>query len=457
MECGLAHDVFISYTNADKAAADAVCHRLEAAGIRCWIAPRDVGFGDWGALIVDAISDAKLVVMILSAAANASPNVLDEVVTALDGGATVIPFRIEDIRPTGALRLRLSRLNWLDALSQPLDQHIDRLIETTKRVLPAAEAEEARPRQEEELRQAEEELQRRQQEEQQRQAEEELQRHRQEEQHRQAEKELQQRLPVAAEQVPIRKPTEEPARKLVEAPLGPPKTFHHWPAVAAVVIVVGIVVSALTLGGVFKTPPSPPSQQAATNAPTPVERAPQSTQAAAQALQPALAPVSQPAEAPASQPTQAALPAAQPAPPPVFQPAPSPAPALLRTLTGHTNFVDSVAFSPDGHTLASGSWDNTIKLWDTASGQLQCTLTGHTGNVSSIAFSPDGRTLASGSEDKTIKLWDMASGQLMHTLTGHTKGVPSVAYSPDGRMLASGSIDKTIVLWDVSRVNEAGK
>jgi hypothetical protein len=159
MGCGLAHDVFISYTIADKAVADAVCHRLEAAGLRCWIAPRDVGFGDWGAAIVDAISEAKLVVMILSAAANASPNVLDEVVTALDCGTTVTPFRIENIRPTGALRLRLSRLNWLDALSPPLDQHIDLLIESAKRNLPGwKEAEEARPRHEEQHRQTEEEL-----------------------------------------------------------------------------------------------------------------------------------------------------------------------------------------------------------------------------------------------------------------------------------------------------------
>ena len=150
----MAHDVFISYTIADKAAADAVCHRLEAAGIRCWIAPRDVGFGDWGASIVEAIGAAKLVVMILSAAANASPNVLNEVVTALDAGATVIPFRIEDIRPTGALRLRLSRLHWLDALSPPFDQHIDRLIESAKRNLPAEE-EEARPQKEEHPRQDE--------------------------------------------------------------------------------------------------------------------------------------------------------------------------------------------------------------------------------------------------------------------------------------------------------------
>jgi TIR domain len=123
----LAHDVFISYTNADKAAAGAACHGLEGAGIRCWIAPRDVGFGkDWGASIVDAIGEAKLVVVIFSAAANASRHVLDEVGTALDTGATVIPFRIEDIRPTGALRLHLGRLHWLDALSQPLDPYADR-------------------------------------------------------------------------------------------------------------------------------------------------------------------------------------------------------------------------------------------------------------------------------------------------------------------------------------------
>ena len=151
----MAHDVFISYTNSDKAAADAVCHRLEGAGIRCWIAPRDVGYGkDWGASIVEAIGAAKLVVVIFSAAANASRHVLDEVGTALDTGATVIPFRIEDILPTGALRLHLNRLHWLDALSPPLDQHIDRLIESAKRNLPAAaEAEAAPPQQEEQPRQ----------------------------------------------------------------------------------------------------------------------------------------------------------------------------------------------------------------------------------------------------------------------------------------------------------------
>jgi WD40 repeat protein len=82
--------------------------------------------------------------------------------------------------------------------------------------------------------------------------------------------------------------------------------------------------------------------------------------------------------------------------------------------------VRSVAFSPDGRALASGSTDNTIRLWDAASGALRRTLAGHTNTVLSVAFSPDGRLLASASEDNTIRLWDAASGALLRTLAGHT-------------------------------------
>ena len=116
-------------------------------------------------------------------------------------------------------------------------------------------------------------------------------------------------------------------------------------------------------------------------------------------------------------------------------------------LTGHTDEVSSVVFSPDGRTLASGSWDNTIRLWDVATGTVQQTLSDE---VSSVVFSPDGRTLASGSWDNTIRLWDVATGTVQQTLTGHTDGVSSVVFSPDGRTLASGSWDNTIRLWDVA-------
>jgi len=126
----------------------------------------------------------------------------------------------------------------------------------------------------------------------------------------------------------------------------------------------------------------------------------------------------------------------------------------IATLTRHSNCVNSVAFSPDGRTLASGSWDKTIKLWDVQRQRQIATLTGHSSWVMSVAFSPDGRTLATGSGGGTIKLWDVHSQGEIATLTGHSKGVWSVAFSPDGRTLASGSADKKIKLWDVQSQRE---
>ena len=121
---------------------------------------------------------------------------------------------------------------------------------------------------------------------------------------------------------------------------------------------------------------------------------------------------------------------------------------LKRTLTGHRDAVNSIAFSPDGRTLASGSWDGTIRLWNPNNGNLKRTLTGHTDGISSVAFSPDGQTLASASGDRTIRLWNPNNGNLKRTLTGHTDGISSVAFSPDGQALASGSPDQTIRLWN---------
>lgn len=123
----------------------------------------------------------------------------------------------------------------------------------------------------------------------------------------------------------------------------------------------------------------------------------------------------------------------------------------------HTSFVNSVAFAPDGRTLANGNGDNTIEVWDVQNRTLLATLKGHTGAVNSVAFSPDGRTLASGSEDRTIKFWDVQSRTLKITLEGHADAVTWVAFSPDGRTLASGSGDRekfwggdnSVRLWDV--------
>ncbi|KAJ5611660.1 hypothetical protein N7528_008765 [Penicillium herquei] len=116
--------------------------------------------------------------------------------------------------------------------------------------------------------------------------------------------------------------------------------------------------------------------------------------------------------------------------------------------------VQSIAFSPDGQIIASGSDDKTIKLWDAKTGKELQILQGHSGRVQSVAFSPDGRVLASGSDDRTIKFWDATTCQELQILKGHSAMVFSVAFSPDGQIIASGSYDKTIKLWDTKTGNE---
>ncbi len=124
------------------------------------------------------------------------------------------------------------------------------------------------------------------------------------------------------------------------------------------------------------------------------------------------------------------------------------------SLTGHSNWVWSVAFSPDGKTLASGSRDKTIKLWELGTGKQIRTLWGHSNWVWSVAFSPDGKTLFSGSGDKTLKIWQIPSGKIIRTLTGHSGPIYSIAVSPDGQIIASGSGDKTLKIWQIDS-NEA--
>ncbi|MEH2265585.1 serine/threonine-protein kinase [Nostoc sp.] len=136
---------------------------------------------------------------------------------------------------------------------------------------------------------------------------------------------------------------------------------------------------------------------------------------------------------------------------------PNPPWRCLHTLTGHSGTlsgVNALAISPDDYTLASGSDDKNIKLWDLNTQKVLATLSGHSQAVKSVAFSPDGKILATASDDKTIKLWQVETLKEICTLVGHSHAVKSVAFSPDGQILASGSWDKTIKLWDVNTGRE---
>jgi hypothetical protein len=124
------------------------------------------------------------------------------------------------------------------------------------------------------------------------------------------------------------------------------------------------------------------------------------------------------------------------------------------TLEGHTDFVNSVAFSPDGRRIASCSADMTVKIWDVATGKEIATCKGHTMYIGSVAFSPDGRRIASGSKDKTVKIWDAANAREITTLTGHKGFVRSVAFSPDAHRIASGGRDTIVRIWDAESGGE---
>ena len=124
---------------------------------------------------------------------------------------------------------------------------------------------------------------------------------------------------------------------------------------------------------------------------------------------------------------------------------------FIRTLTGHTDEVYSVSFSPDGNTLASGSEDGTIRIFNANTWEHLRTLTERMGRARCVSFSPDSNTLASGGDwHGAVHLWNAKTGEYLRTLTGHRNGVYSVSFSPDGTTLASGSEDKTTRLWNLN-------
>ena len=137
----MAHDVFISYSHHDKAAADAVCAKLEQHQIRCWIAPRDVVPGvEWADCIISAINNTRIMVLVFSANANDSPQIRKEVERAVNKGVIIVPVRIEDVVPTRALEYFMSNVHWLDAITPPIERHLDHLAGTVKMLIERADS-----------------------------------------------------------------------------------------------------------------------------------------------------------------------------------------------------------------------------------------------------------------------------------------------------------------------------
>lgn len=132
----MAHDVFVSYPSQDKTTADAVVAALESHGLRCWYAPRDVEPGaDWAGAIVHAIKESRLTVLVFSGAANSSEHILREVRQAADAHTPILPFRISAADPSEPLQYYIGGTHWLDALTEPLEDHLGELVDTTDRIL----------------------------------------------------------------------------------------------------------------------------------------------------------------------------------------------------------------------------------------------------------------------------------------------------------------------------------
>jgi len=138
----MAHDLFISYSNKDKPIADGICANLEAAGIRCWIAPRDIAAGeDWPTAITTAISNSKVMVLVFSASSNSSSDVSREIILAANENLTIIPFKIEDVKPEPGKQYYLARTHWLEAMNPPTREQIQVLVDRVRALVPAVGAE----------------------------------------------------------------------------------------------------------------------------------------------------------------------------------------------------------------------------------------------------------------------------------------------------------------------------
>jgi WD40 repeat protein len=400
----MTHDVFISYSSKDKPIADGICANLEAAGVRCWIAPRDIAPGEeWPRAITNAISNSQVMILVFSSASNSSSDVGREIVLAANHNLVIIPFKIENIEPEPGKQYYLAQTHWLEAMNPPTKDQVQKLVERVKLIVPPLDsiaAGQTTP------------------------------------------------IPVAVNEQPIKT---SPVSK--RSPLRP---AYGWMVGALVLIILGIFLWPKMQGMVPK-PEATPSQTATgslqsipTVTPTVIETkmVPTPTAMLHFSLLQTLKDHTDEVLSLAFSPDGSILASTSKDYTLILWDTTNW--TAVKTLAVFTNQVNCVAFSPDGNTMVSGSGAG-VMLWDTANWTNKKTLTDHSGAVVSLAFSTDGRRLASGSNDSTIILWDTASYTKYMTINDHTSFVWSLAFSPDGGSLASvGYQDDTIKINDTS-------
>ena len=433
------HDVFISYSNEDKITADEICRLLEQQGIRCWIAPRDILPGrDYGVQIIEGIELTRVMVLLLSEHANTSIYVKAEIERAISKGKVVIPLRIQDVQPSRALELFVSRSQWIDAWTPPLAARVQILAAAIHGLLG---------------------------------------------------------LPAFEEDLGNRAAPGQSVRGV--APAGRARSARLWlfaavPALLLVVaLVVALAVSWLGSRGGAATPLPTALQVASTQGAVPA--LPPAT------MPPAAGPAA--TDAP-TRPTSTPPPTAVPLPPPTPKPprftwpqaeiAVGNAAQVTQLVVWDQERAFQVFWSPDGATLVvnteskiyfldartletlykiepssssssrgvaiSRDWTmiaraayEGVQVWDMQGAELGVTFAGSKESVGA-AFSADGKLLAT-KTGGTIKLWDPATGTELRTLSDIGGGtVGSVAFSPDGTILAGGG--EKLRLWSTADWSE---
>jgi WD40 repeat protein len=349
-------DVFISYSNADKPVADAACAALEAANIRCWIAPRDINPGrDYGEAIIDAIESAKVFVLIFSGSANASPQIKREVERAVSKGLPIIPVRIEDTVPNRSLEYFISSPHWLDAFPPPLERYFAKLIVSVGALL---DGEKSRTTQD-----------------------------------------------TAAGALPV-------PRK--QRPTDRRRLMIGVAAAAFLLVVAGSYAYYFVESQALVRTLTGPTKDAVSVAFSPD------------------------ASLIASGDGNGALYVWSASSGQLQGP-------VISDFAGH-----AAPFSPNGKWIAAGSGGFTVKIWDVITRRILRTFSGHSAQLRSVAFSRDGKSLVSGGLDHMVFVWDLAGNAPGRRFEGHGDLVYSVAFSSDGKRIASAGFDQKVIVWDVA-------